>query len=87
MKRILFVDDEKPVLDGLRRTLRAFRKEWDMKFANSGEDALAEMEKPVIEGLWTKIGIRVMDAPSLLKKLKNKIPVPIQSLITGKNNL
>lgn len=40
MKRILFVDDERNVLDGLRRMLRNMRKEWDMAFCQGGEEAL-----------------------------------------------
>ena len=33
MKRILFVDDEAGILDGLKRMLRPMRTEWDMSFA------------------------------------------------------
>jgi YesN/AraC family two-component response regulator len=36
MKRILFVDDESEVLDGIRRILHADRKRWDMQFAVGG---------------------------------------------------
>ena len=34
--RILFVDDEPLVLQGLRRMLRAHRAEWEMTFCESG---------------------------------------------------
>jgi CheY-like chemotaxis protein len=40
MKRILFVDDDTNVLDGIRRILHAERKRWDMQFAVGGEAAL-----------------------------------------------
>ena len=36
MKRILFVDDESNILQGLKRMLRGQRKEWEMSFADSG---------------------------------------------------
>ena len=39
-KRILFVDDERKVLDGLQRMLRSMRSEWEMEFAVSGQEAL-----------------------------------------------
>ena len=42
-KRILFVDDEPNVLQGLRRMLRGMRHEWDMTFAENGQVALALM--------------------------------------------
>ena len=38
--RILFVDDEPMILAGLQRMLRNIRSEWDMAFADSGEQAL-----------------------------------------------
>ena len=37
---ILFVDDEKNVLDGLRRMLHSMRGEWDVSFLSSASDAL-----------------------------------------------
>lgn len=39
-KRILFVDDEPKVLQGLRRILHPQRDEWDVAFAENGRDAL-----------------------------------------------
>jgi CheY-like chemotaxis protein len=38
--KVIFVDDESRILDGLRRQLHAFRQQWDMRFAQSGEEAL-----------------------------------------------
>ena len=35
-KRILFVDDEQRILDGLRTLLRRQRNQWDMAFASGG---------------------------------------------------
>ena len=40
-KCILFVDDEPHVLQGLQRMLRPMRRHWDMRFASSGQEALA----------------------------------------------
>jgi len=42
-KRILFVDDEPMVLQGLQRSLRTMRMEWETKFATSGPEALEMM--------------------------------------------
>jgi|SRR5450631_389426 CheY-like chemotaxis protein len=41
--RILFVDDEQNVLDGLRRSMYSMRAEWAMEFVTSGESALASL--------------------------------------------
>ena len=57
MKRILFVDDEPNVLDGLRRMLRPMRKEWETTFAPGGEEALATLGEKrfdvVVSLAWT----------------------------------
>ncbi len=37
-KRILFVDDEPNVLEGLRRMLRAQRDQWNMRFVSSADE-------------------------------------------------
>ena len=37
MTRLLFVDDEPMVLQGLRRMLRSKRREWDMHFNESAK--------------------------------------------------
>ena len=34
-RRILFVDDEAMVLNGLRRALHGMRQEWNMQFVDS----------------------------------------------------
>ena len=39
-KRILFVDDEAMILEGLQRMLRSMRVEWEMEFVESAEAAL-----------------------------------------------
>jgi len=39
-KRILFVDDEPQVLQGLRRMLHVQAREWELHFAISGPQAL-----------------------------------------------
>ena len=40
MNRILFVDDEPRVLEGLRRMLHFAGQAWDVEFVDSGPEAL-----------------------------------------------
>ena len=49
-RRVLFVDDEPNVLDGLRRMLRPLRDEWDMRFAPGGTRALELMAAEPADG-------------------------------------
>lgn len=39
-RRFLFVDDQPQALEHLRRTLRSMRHEWEVAFAESGQEAL-----------------------------------------------
>jgi len=43
-KRILFVDDDRSVLDGLRRMLHKMRDEWRMEFVTRASDAMKVMK-------------------------------------------
>jgi len=43
-KHILFVDDEPRILDGLKRMLRSYRKEWVMNFVEGGPEAIEELQ-------------------------------------------
>ena len=47
--RVLFVDDEPRVLDGLRRMLRTLRQEWEMKFAKNGPAALEMLDQESVD--------------------------------------
>jgi CheY-like chemotaxis protein len=53
MKRILFVDDEISILDGLKRMLRPMRTEWEMSFAPGGESALELLASSPIDVIVT----------------------------------
>lgn len=68
--RILFVDDEPNLLQGLQRQLRPMRQQWEMHFAFNGREAMQLMEQtpcdvvvtdlfmPEQEGLETIMALR-----------------------------
>ena len=43
--RVIFVDDEPRVLEGLKRMLRPKRNEWQMTFVGSAQAALEALER------------------------------------------
>jgi len=43
--KVLFVDDEPLILDGLRLSLRPLRGKWDMSFVVGGAEALKALAK------------------------------------------
>ena len=83
MKRILFVDDEVKLLDGLRRMLRATRKDWDVSFAGSGAEALALMDANPVDVVVTDMRMPGMDGAALLEQVSERHPAAIRIVLSG----
>ena len=83
MKRILFVDDEPRVLDGLGRMLRPQRKLWEMSFANSGEEALAMLAVKPFDVIVTDMRMPSMDGAKLLEHVQERFPNVIRIVLSG----
>jgi len=83
MKRILFVDDEPHLLDGLQRMLRPQRKEWHMSFANGGEEALALLETGVFDVIVTDMRMPGMDGARLLEHVQERHPSVVRIVLSG----
>lgn len=82
-KRILFVDDEPFVIDGLRRMLRKLRDEWDMSFVTSGNDALACMAQGAFDVLVTDLRMPGLDGADLLERVTEAYPITARIVLTG----
>jgi YesN/AraC family two-component response regulator len=61
VNRILFVDDEPYVLEGLKRMLYSLRHEWDMTFVSSGAAALKCLSELPFDVLVTDVRMPEMD--------------------------
>lgn len=83
MKRLLFVDDEPLVLQGLRRMLRSMRHEWKTKFVTSGEKALECLEKTSFDIVISDIYMPGMGGVQLLNKVKSRYPQIIRIILSG----
>lgn len=83
MKRILFVDDETMILDGLRRMLRGMRKEWDMHFVQSGEEALTALAKDDFDVLVSDIRMPGMDGSELCSAVRKSHPRIVRIILSG----
>jgi CheY-like chemotaxis protein len=59
-KKILFVDDDRNVLDGLQRMLPSMRSEWEMGFAVSRRDALEILQGKAFDVIVTDMLMPVM---------------------------
>ena len=83
MKRILFVDDEPQVLDGLRTRLRRMRVAWHMEFAGSGRDAIALLERSAFDVIVTDQRMPEMDGATLLQIVLARWPRTIRIVLSG----
>ncbi len=82
-KKILFVDDEPNILEGLRRMLRSLRNEYDMHFAPGGSEALQIMGGERFDVIVSDMRMPGMDGAELLEIIKNKYPHTIRIMLTG----
>lgn len=82
-QKILFVDDEPMILQGLQRMLRNMRQEWEMSFVQSGPEALELLERQPVDVVVTDMRMPMMDGAQLLDQIKQKYPHVIRIILSG----
>jgi HD-like signal output (HDOD) protein/ActR/RegA family two-component response regulator len=83
MKNILFVDDDRDLLDGLRARLYKHRHDWNMKFVASGADALAAFEQQHVDLVVSDVRMPGMDGGQLLTTVKQRWPTTVRIIVSG----
>ncbi len=86
MKRILFVDDDSSVLEGLERMLYHLRKEWHMVFASGGQAALDIMSKEPFDLVVSDMRMPGMDGATLLTEVMNRYPDTVRFVFSGQTD-
>lgn len=86
MKKILFVDDERAILDGLRLALRKHRATWEMDFAVGPEEALGRVATKDYDVVVTDVQMPTMDGPTLLGRIKESHPSTTRIILSGHAN-
>jgi len=82
-KRILFVDDEPKVLEGLQRMLYPLRREWKMEFVGSGHEALKRLGETEFDVLVTDVRMPEMSGIELLAEVVERHPQVIRMVLSG----
>jgi len=83
MIRVVFVDDEPSVLDGLRRSLRRLRDEWDMEFVEGAREAIACLEARPADVLISDMRMPGMDGAELLVEVHRRWPSTARFILSG----
>lgn len=82
-KRILFVDDDVNVLNGLRRMLHRLRSDWDMEFVESGEDALQRLSEESFDVVVSDMRMPGMNGAQLLEQVQQRYPHIVRLILSG----
>lgn len=83
MKKILFVDDEPSILQGLQRMLRKHGREWHMEFANGGEQAKQCLAREPFDVIVTDMRMPGVDGAMLLTHAHELYPQTVRIVLTG----
>ncbi len=87
MPRILFVDDESHVLDGLREGLRPNCNRWEMSFALGPERGLAEFHRDPHDVVVSDLAMPGMDGAQLLEQIRRQRPLTGRIVLGGEMDL
>lgn len=83
MKRVLFVDDEPALLEGLRRRLYRARSKWEMTFVPNAALAIERLEATPYDAIVTDMRMARMDGAQLLEIASEKSPETVRIVLSG----
>lgn len=83
MYTLLFVDDQREILNAIRRTLMQQMDDWDVHVANSGDEALQMIEAISFDVVITDIKMPQMNGAELLEKVAEKHPSSLRFVLSG----
>jgi len=83
MKRILFVDDDTKVLDGIRRMLYVYRNSWNMQFVDNSQAALKACEGDSFDVVISDMRMPGMDGATLLGHIRDRFPTTARVILSG----
>lgn len=83
MIRILFVDDERNIIDGMRRSFHAMRTEWHMEFVLGGAEAMTALKSSPADVIVSDMRMPGMDGWQLLTEVRKLYPQTVRLILSG----
>jgi putative nucleotidyltransferase with HDIG domain len=83
MIRVLFVDDEPAVLEGLENRLRRLRHRWQMSFALGSAQALQQLQVAPVDVIVSDMRMPGMDGGQLLDRVREQHPETVRIILSG----
>lgn len=81
--RVLFVDDEIDVLEGLENRLHRLKDQWRPAFANSAQKALSILATQNFDAVVTDMRMPQMDGAELLNAVRREYPKTVRIILSG----
>ena len=81
-KKVLFVDDEVMVLQGLQQMLCTMGQEWEFEFAESGADALARMVHEPFDAVVADMRMPSMTGAEFLNEVMRQHPKMVRLIVS-----
>ncbi len=81
--RLVFVDDDIQVLEGLRRMLFGRRDIWSMQFFCDPHEALRAIDEEPADLVVSDLQMPGMDGAALLEQVRQRHPRTIRYVLTG----
>jgi HD-like signal output (HDOD) protein len=86
-KRVLFVDDDEYLLEGLRDALRPQRRRWDMTFVADANEALAVLAEKSHDVIVSDLRMPGIDGAALLARVREVDPAAVRIVLSGQADL
>jgi HD-like signal output (HDOD) protein len=81
--RVLFVDDEPRLLQGLQRMLHPLRDVWEMRFADGGQSALGMLQERPVDVVVSDMRMPGISGGQLLAQVMRTWPGTIRIILSG----
>ena len=85
-RRLLFVDDERELLEGLRDALRRNRTRWEMEFVDDPVAALELLRTYPADVVVSDLRMPTMDGAQMLEQVRALQPGAVRIVLSGQSD-